>query len=192
LAKRLSSRFGMACVAICSYLKGKRMQLRISSAVLVGVTLASLVVVSAGCGGGETVQELNRQQQLRDAKRLGGLQARLDQAERQLRELKRENQRLRRGSEGPKAPTGGTPTTPDPPDPPAPPAAASCGDGVSNGPNTTCGFARNVATAYYESGGGSVTVTAFSPTTHETYSMACSAGAPTVCRGGNDATVYIH
>jgi hypothetical protein len=66
----------------------------------------------------------------------------------------------------------------------------SCGNGVSAGPNTTCGFAENVAAAYRDS--GSSVVNAYSPTTGDHYSMTCSGSSPTVCRGGNDASVYIY
>ena len=66
----------------------------------------------------------------------------------------------------------------------------TCSASVSAGPDTTCPFALNVAQAYYESGGSNV-ISAYSPVTGSTYSMTCSGSAPTVCNGGNNATVYI-
>ena len=35
-------------------------------------------------------------------------------------------------------------------------------------------------------------VRAYSPVTDETYAMTCEAGDPAVCRGGNNAAVYIY
>jgi hypothetical protein len=66
--------------------------------------------------------------------------------------------------------------------------SGSCGDGLSVGPNTTCPFAVNVRAAYWQQGPG--TVMAYSPVTHRTYAMSCSAGATVVCTGGNHASVY--
>lgn len=64
----------------------------------------------------------------------------------------------------------------------------NCGGGTSVGPNTSCGFARNVRSAYERS--GSSVVTATSPTTGRTYTMYCTSGSPHVCTGGNNAAVY--
>ncbi len=63
-----------------------------------------------------------------------------------------------------------------------------CGDELSVGADTTCAFAEEVRSAYESSGPG--TVMAYSPVTHKTYSMTCSAGDPVVCTGGNRASVY--
>lgn len=70
-------------------------------------------------------------------------------------------------------------------------SGSPCGSGVSAGPNTSCAFALNVAQAYFDAGGGSPTVSVYSPVTQKTYTMTCTAGAPTVCRGGNNASVFI-
>jgi len=70
----------------------------------------------------------------------------------------------------------------------APTSYGNCGDGLSAGPNTTCPFAFNVRDAYRQHGPG--TVVAYSPVTHRTYAMSCSAGATVVCTGGNNASVY--
>lgn len=66
--------------------------------------------------------------------------------------------------------------------------SASCGDGISVGPNTTCVFARNVAATYYDN--PSSTIEVYSPVTDRTYIMSCTGGSPHVCTGGNNATVY--
>jgi Flp pilus assembly protein TadG len=68
---------------------------------------------------------------------------------------------------------------------------ASCGGNISVGPNTSCAFAFNVASELYDAGGGSRTLSVYSPTTGRYYTMTCVAGVPTVCRGGNNAIVYI-
>jgi hypothetical protein len=65
----------------------------------------------------------------------------------------------------------------------------TCGGGLSVGPNTTCPFAEAVQSAYESYGPG--IVTAYSPITHRTYSMTCSAGSPVLCTGGDNASVYI-
>jgi biotin carboxyl carrier protein len=71
------------------------------------------------------------------------------------------------------------------------PATTSCGDNVSVSSNTSCAFAANVKAAFFDAGGGTSTVDVYSPTTGRFYSMRCVAGVPTVCRGGNNAVVYL-
>jgi outer membrane murein-binding lipoprotein Lpp len=68
---------------------------------------------------------------------------------------------------------------------------ASCGGNLSVGANTSCSFAFNVAAALSDAGGGSRTLSVYSPVTGRYYTMTCVAGIPTVCRGGNNAVVYI-
>jgi serine/threonine-protein kinase len=65
------------------------------------------------------------------------------------------------------------------------------GTSLSVGTNTTCAFARNVADAYYGNGGGTTRFDVYSPATGRYYTMNCTSGVPTVCRGGNNAVVYI-
>jgi uncharacterized protein YceK len=84
-----------------------------------------------------------------------------------------------------------SPPSPAQPAQPAQPQGTSCGGNVSAGPNTTCTFALNVAAEYLTQGGGTRTVLVYSPVTNQDYSMSCVAGVPTVCRGGNNAVVYI-
>jgi len=74
---------------------------------------------------------------------------------------------------------------------PVAPRGASCGGNVSVGANTSCSFAFNVSSALRAAGGGSKTLNVYSPTTGKFYTMTCVAGIPTVCRGGNNAVVYI-
>jgi serine/threonine protein kinase len=74
--------------------------------------------------------------------------------------------------------------------PPAGSPTSSCGGDLSVGPNTTCGFARNVEQAYLQSAGGNTDVTAYSPATGQTYTMSCTGGTPHVCTGGTNASVY--
>lgn len=70
--------------------------------------------------------------------------------------------------------------------------ATDCGGGVTaNNANTTCPFARNVADAFRASGGDSV-IDVWSPVTQRWYTMYCDTGSsPTVCTGGNNASVSI-
>jgi len=73
----------------------------------------------------------------------------------------------------------------------------ACSDRVSAAPNTSCAFALVVDTAWRQVNGWNVNegvtvdINAHSPTTNTSYAMRCTKGMPTVCRGGNDATVYI-
>jgi hypothetical protein len=68
---------------------------------------------------------------------------------------------------------------------------AACGGNLSVGANTSCAFARYVEAALSDAGGGTRTLSVYSPTTGRYYTMTCVAGVPTVCRGGNNAVVYI-
>ncbi len=67
-----------------------------------------------------------------------------------------------------------------------------CGGGLSVGANTSCAFAANVEHAYDQAGGGSQTVSAYSPATGLTYTINCTAGSPHVCTGGttHNASIY--
>jgi biotin carboxyl carrier protein len=74
---------------------------------------------------------------------------------------------------------------------PAPRRGASCGGNLSVGTNTSCAFAANVESSFYAAGGGTNNIQVYSPVTGRYYTMRCVAGIPTVCRGGNNAVVYI-
>lgn len=67
-----------------------------------------------------------------------------------------------------------------------------CPDGREGvtGP-TTCAFARNVADAYWASGGAEYIV-AYSPVTGDRYDMTCISSHPAVCTGGDDAEVTVY
>jgi S1-C subfamily serine protease len=84
------------------------------------------------------------------------------------------------------APCGGAPAS-------AQPASSdtTCSATVVAGPTTSCAFALNVESAWLNAPSGATTVDAYSPVTNKTYSMQCEQGNPTVCRGGNDAVVFI-
>ncbi len=70
-------------------------------------------------------------------------------------------------------------------------SATSCGGNLSVGSNTTCSFAYNVRAEYLDAGGRNAQFDAYSPVTGQYYVMTCTPGVPTVCRGGNNAVVYI-
>lgn len=55
---------------------------------------------------------------------------------------------------------------------------------------TSCQFALNTAEAYHAYGNGSEPFDVYSPVTGLTYTMTCTS-AGSVCRGGNDALVYL-
>lgn len=151
-----------------------------------GVAVVLATGSMAGCGGDDAADELRLQQQLRQERAEGRREERQRQLERELRDLKRDKGKFKAQRKNANPPSGSSGSTV------SGAADTSCGNGISVGANTTCAFAYNVATAYYESGGGTVTVQAASPVTRMVYSMTCTAGAPTVCRGGNNASVFIH
>lgn len=73
---------------------------------------------------------------------------------------------------------------------PAPPNLTACDQNISAGPYTSCPFAENVFVAYYRDWRANgqeqrSTITAYSPVTHLTYTMACANdGTTVVCTGG--------
>lgn len=96
--------------------------------------------------------------------------------------------KVNRGTRPPSPPPPPPPGGSSPPPPPPPPS--NCGDGLSVNSVTSCPFARAVRDAYESSNGASV-LEVFSPVTQQSYTMNCSGGVPTVCRGGNGAVVSI-
>lgn len=154
------------------------------------VAVLGLLIVGggtfAGCGdGGPSDSELQQARKAGAQKALkAARQARL------LRDLQKQLHQIK---------DDGTSTPPDETSPSSSPAPAqpsssssltACTDTVSVGPATTCPFAINVASAYLSSG-GSGAVEAYSDATKQYYTMSCSGSAPTVCTGGDDASVYI-
>lgn len=150
----------------------------------VAVVLASGSL--AACGNDDAADELRLQQQLRQERAEGRREERQRQLEKEIRDLKRNNGKAKAQRKSGDASAGATGSGP------AGTSETSCGSGISVGANTTCAFAFNVARAYYDTSGGNVTIQASSPATNMTYTMSCSGAAPTVCRGGNSATVFIH
>jgi hypothetical protein len=142
--------------------------------------LAVLALSFAACGSsGASQEELDRARREGIAK--ARQQAKIEGIEKQLKSLKKNGH----------APNAANPTAPPSGSVPSSSGSTSCGGSLSVGANTTCGFAANVEADYYaEIGSGSGTVYSYSPTTGQYYSMYCSAGAPHVCTGGNDASVY--
>ncbi len=69
-------------------------------------------------------------------------------------------------------------------------SGSSCGGGLSVNSVTSCAFAQNVSDTYYQSG-RSGTLTVWSPTTQQYYTMFCSGSNPVTCTGGNNAAIYI-
>jgi hypothetical protein len=141
---------------------------------------ATFALSLAACGGdsGASQEELDRARKEGVAK--ARQQSKIAGIEKQLKSLKK-NGRSSQGSPPPPSESGTVSSS----------GSTSCGGSLSVGPNTTCGFAANVEADYYaEIGSGSGSVYSYSPTTGRYYTMYCSAGAPHVCTGGNDASVY--
>ena len=89
-------------------------------------------------------------------------------------------------------PSGQTTTVVAPtPVAPSVPTGGGCGGGVTAGANTTCPFALAVHEAWVNTPGVDNIVQAYSPVTHQTYTMSCAAtGAGIItCTGGNNASV---
>lgn len=146
----------------------------------VAALFAAFALSLGACGGdsGASQEELDRARKEGVAK--ARQQAKITDIEKQLESLKK-NGRSSQGSPQPVEPGSTTPSG----------GSTSCGGSLSVGPNTTCGFAANVEADYYaEIGSGPGSVYSYSPTTGRYYTMYCSAGAPHVCTGGNDASVY--
>ena len=57
--------------------------------------------------------------------------------------------------------------------------------------STSCAFGVNVESAFYAAGAMTNSIQVYSPVTGAYYTMTCVAGIPSVCRGGNNAVVYI-
>lgn len=146
----------------------------------VAAMLVALPIVGVTACGDDGASQQEIEQAKREAAAQQKLKDKQAELEKDLRELK--NQKGGSGSSGGSSSGGGSGTTP---------SGTACGAGVTAGANTSCAFALNVARAYFDAGGGSPTVSVYSPVTNQRYTMNCTAGAPTVCRGGNNATVYI-
>ncbi|HMI82314.1 MAG TPA: hypothetical protein VK480_11040 [Solirubrobacterales bacterium] len=156
---------------------GSQWFLRPLSVFLVALGLLAL----AGCGDSGASQE-----ELEAARKQGVAKA---QQQAKIHQIQKELKELKGGGSGKSGPSGSVSPAPEGGGSVA--SSGSCGGSLSANQYTTCGFARNVEAAYYsEIGSGSGTITAYSPTTEEYYSMYCTAGSPHECTGGNNAAVY--
>lgn len=151
----------------------------------------------AGCGGSSADDERLQNEKIESARAEGRREARAEAATKeataQAKKLQREVDRLKKAT-GKSSGAGNASTKSNGSSAPAAAAPASgspCGGGVSAGNSaTTCPFSLNVADVYRGSDGAS-TIDVYSPVTKMTYVMSCSDGSPTVCRGGNNAIVFI-
>lgn len=170
----------------------------VATRVLAGAAVLALAGVLVSCGDDNASQ-----QQIEQAKKEAAQQQKIKdkqaQLEKELAALKKERADSSKsssaggsgGSSGGSSSGGSSSGGSSVGGSSVPSAAAACGGGVSAGPNTSCAFALNVATEYFQASGGSPTLSVYSPVTQRTYTMTCTGGAPTVCRGGNNAVVYI-
>jgi hypothetical protein len=150
------------------------------------VVATFVATVPAGCGGGTSSQDLAKaraegaaaERQKEAAREQSRKEAQL---EARVKALEKEIQRMAKQPKKAASTAKSNPLS----------SATSCGSNLSVGSNTTCAFAQNVEDAWYSAGGGSTVVEAYSPVTHLYYVMNCTAGVPTICRGGNSAVVYI-
>lgn len=150
---------------------------------LCGVGAVALLFV-AGCGGGdETASQQELNQAYKEGQQAAQDQAAQQRTNRQLKNVKEKLQDIKNGD-------GSETTTSTGSTSGSTGATTSCGSGIGAGANTSCAFAQNVANAYYDSG-GQTTLDVYSPTTGQTYTMTCTPGSPTICRGGNNASVYV-
>jgi hypothetical protein len=69
---------------------------------------------------------------------------------------------------------------------------SECEPGLSVNSSTSCAFARNVREALVANG-YNTPIDVYSPTTGETYTLACvTMEVPIICEGGNNALVSVH
>jgi hypothetical protein len=152
----------------------------------VTAVLTALVITGAlgACGSdNDKVDQARTLQKLEDQAKVQRQQ--LNALERDVGRLARKLEKVSKpGSGSGAAPSGGAPGR-------SFGGSASCGDGLTVNSNTSCTFAQIVKDEYLASGGGNRSIDVYSPVTGQTYAMTCTAGAPTVCRGGNNAAVYI-
>jgi hypothetical protein len=144
------------------------------------VSLAALSLGLSACGDSGASQD-----EIEAARKHGAAKAR---QQLKIRQIQKELRELKKGKSGE---SGGSASSPSPAPESSVATSGNCGGSLSVNEHTTCGFAENVEDAYYsEIGSGSGVVYAYSPTTHQGYSMYCTAGSPHECTGGNDAAVY--
>ncbi len=143
-----------------------------------------LGILLGACGGGASDEELDQARQ--EGAQQAREQAQIKALEEKVKELEEEggadSTTYSGGTDA--SGSGGTEVGSGP--------VTTCAPGVQVAANTSCAFAMNVA-GEYGSNPGAATISAFSPTTGKSYTMTCSAwsGGGTVCRGGNNAAVFI-
>lgn len=153
------------------------------------VLAASITVFAVGCGTDSddleaaktkgAAEQRAKDQQLNQARKQLKLEKEIAKLKRtQKKQARAAKPEVRSGSQSSGTASGAS-------------SGTSCGESVSVGPSTSCSFAFNVASEYFSAGPGNQTIAVYSPVTGRTYTMNCVAGAPTVCRGGNNAVVYI-
>lgn len=158
-----------------------------STALLVVLLSAAALGLSA-CGGTSSDEIEKARQEGAERQKLKDKQA---EQTRKQRELEKKIKQLEKGrksgsnsssSSSSSSGSGGGATY----------GSRSCGGGLSANSNTSCAFAENVRAELNYVGGSPATIYVYSPTTGASYTMRCTGGAPTVCRGGNNAAVYIN
>jgi len=150
---------------------------------LVACSLALLGLVWSGCGSSGASQE-----ELQAARQTGAKKAREQQ---KIQQIQKELKALRKHGGSAQAAAPGSSVSPAPESSGSVSSSGNCGGSLSANEYTTCGFAENVENAYFEEiGSGTGTVSAYSPTKEQWYSMYCTAGSPHECTGGNNAAVY--
>lgn len=157
--------------------------------VLILFGVLGLLAFSAGCGGsnddGPSDEQLQqaREQGAKEAKQQIKEQAKIKALQEQVDALAKEKAKQDQSSEDSSsvAPTNDNGLA----------GFSACTGGVQAGPNTTCGFAMNVA-GEYGSNPGASSIHATSPTTGIDYTLSCAGSSGgTICTGGNNASVFI-
>ncbi len=160
-----------------------------------GLLMVLAMVGVSGCGGSDGTSARDQAEAIRearaDARREARAEAKAEKAADDAKALQKEVDALKKGtkttagssSSGGGSSSGGAAA-------PASSGTTSCGGGLSVNSVTTCPFAENVR-GEYGSNPGASEISAFSPATGKLITMRCSSGVTTICRGGNNAIVYI-
>lgn len=161
-----------------------------------GLLMALAMVAASGCGGGtsESDQAAAIRAARADARREARAEAKAQKAADDANALQKEVDALKKDrgsskSSGSSSSSGGGSSSGGAAAP-ASSGTTSCGGGLSVNSVTTCPFAENVR-GEYGSNPGASEINAFSPATGKLITMRCSSGVTTICRGGNNAVVYI-
>lgn len=149
------------------------------------LTMVAATAIS-GCGGAseEDLQKAREQgaQEQRDKDAQEEQQKKQKELEKKINKLEKEAKKKDNSSSSGSSNNGGS----------APGPTHYCSSGLGAASNTTCAFAENVRSEWASAGGGTVSIDVYSPATSTTYRMHCVDGPTTVCRGGNNAVVYIY